>query len=91
MKRLNKHWLAEPRHTIELDTLETVATTSIDGDVRIVLDRLHSVADRVIVSDITVSAIGVPAVRVIIPGFEVFFLDRERKGKRGKEWRSKTA
>jgi ribosomal protein S12 methylthiotransferase accessory factor len=49
------------------------------------------VADRVIVSDITVSAIGVPAVRVIIPGFEVFFLDRERKGKRGKEWRSKTA
>lgn len=91
MKRLNKHWLEEPRETIELDTLETAATSSIDGDIRVALDRLHSVAERVIVSDITVSAIGVPAVRVIIPGFEVFFLDRERKGKRGKEWRSTTA
>jgi thioglycine synthase len=91
MKRLNKHWLAEPRETIELDTLDSAATTSIDGDIRLVLDRLHGVADRVIVCDITVNTIGVPAVRVIIPGFEVFFLDRERKGKRGKEWRSTTA
>ena len=91
MKRLNKHWLEEPRETIDLDTIKTAATSSIDGDIRVALDRLHSVTERVIVSDITVSAIGVPAVRVIIPGFEVFFLDRERKGKRGKEWRSTTA
>jgi ribosomal protein S12 methylthiotransferase accessory factor len=91
MKRLNKHWLAEPGETIELDAIETSATDSIDGDIRLTLGRLGNVADRVIVSDITVSAIGVPAVRVIIPGFEVYFLDRERKGKRGRGWRSTTA
>jgi thioglycine synthase len=91
MKRLNKHWLAEPGETIELDAIETSATDSIDGDIKLTLGRLSDVADRVIVSDITVSAIGVPAVRVIIPGFEVYFLDRERKGKRARGWRSTTA
>jgi len=91
MKRLNKHWLEKPRETIELDELEDMATASIDGDIRIVLDRLQNVADSVIISDITATAIGVPAVRVIIPGFEVYFLDRERKGTRFKEWRNVTA
>jgi ribosomal protein S12 methylthiotransferase accessory factor len=91
MKRLNKHWLEEPRDMIELDKLETMATTSIDGDIRIVLDRLQNVVNSVIISDITVKAIGVPAVRVTIPGFEVYFLDRERKGTRFKEWRNVTA
>lgn len=88
MKRLNKHWLEKPREMIELDELEAMATTSIDSDIRIVLERLQNVANSVIISDITVSAIGVPAVRVIIPGFEVYFLDRERKGTRYKEWRN---
>jgi putative methanogenesis marker protein 1 len=91
MKRLNKHWLAEPSKTLELGAIETSATDSIDGDIKLTLGRLSDVADRVIVSDITVSAIGVPAVRVIIPGFEVYFLDRERKGKRARGWRSTTA
>jgi len=86
MKRLNKHWLAEPRETLQLDTIETSASDSIDGDIRLTLERLSDVADRVIVSDITLKAIGIPAVRVIIPGFEVYFLDRERKGKRGRGW-----
>jgi ribosomal protein S12 methylthiotransferase accessory factor len=91
MKRLNKHWLAEPRETRELAAIQTSTTDSIDGDIRLTLARLSHVAARVIVSDITVSSIAVPAVRVIIPGFEVYFLDRERKGKRGREWGSTAA
>jgi ribosomal protein S12 methylthiotransferase accessory factor len=91
MKRLNRHWFAEPSKTIELDTIETSATSTIDGDIRSTLEGLSGVADRVIVSDLTVSGIGVPAVRVIIPGFEVYFLDRERKGRRCKGWRRTTA
>ncbi|HYB59235.1 MAG TPA: YcaO-related McrA-glycine thioamidation protein [Candidatus Acidoferrales bacterium] len=91
MKRLNRHWFAVPSKTIELDTIETSATSTIDGDIRSTLEGLSGVADRVIVSDLTVSGIGVPAVRVIIPGFEVYFLDRERKGRRCKGWRRTTA
>ena len=91
MKRLNRHWLAEPRETIQLDTIGTTATSTIDGDIRSTLKSLRGVADRVIVSDLTVSVIGVPTVRVIIPGFEVYFLDRERKGKRCKGWQRTTA
>src|SRR5664279_2038599 len=48
MKRLNKHWLEEPREMIELDKLQTMATTSIHGDIRIVLDRLQNVVNSVI-------------------------------------------
>ena len=68
MKRLNKHWLAEQAKPLSLTQSETSATDSIDGDIKLTLGRLSNVADRVIVSDITVSAIGVPAVRVIITG-----------------------
>jgi putative methanogenesis marker protein 1 len=91
MKRLNKHWLAEPSETLELDAIEPSTSDSIDADIRLTLKRLNDVTDRVIVSDITVDTIGVPAVRVIIPGFEVYFLDRERKGKRAREWQSTAA
>jgi ribosomal protein S12 methylthiotransferase accessory factor len=91
MKRLNRHWLAGPRETIKLDAIETTATSTIDGDIKSTLERLRSVADRVIVSDLTVGSIGIPTVRVIIPGFEVYFLDRERKGKRCKRWQMTTA
>jgi len=91
MKRLNKHWLEEPSEYVELNELENASTMFIDSDIRLVLGRLQNVASSVIISDITVSAIGVPSVRAIIPGFEVYFLDRERKGTRCKQWRSVSA
>jgi len=91
MKRLNKHWLEEPSEYVELNELENASTMFIDSDIRLVLGRLQNVVSSVIISDITVSAIRVPSVRAIIPGFEVYFLDRERKGTRCKQWRSVSA
>ena len=38
--------------------------------------------DRVIVSDLTRDDIGVPVVRVIVPGLEVYAMDPERIGER---------
>ncbi len=38
--------------------------------------------DRVIVVDLTRKEIGIPVVRVIVPGLEVFAMDAERRGYR---------
>ena len=38
--------------------------------------------DRVIVVDLTREEIGIPVVRVIVPGLEVFAMDPERRGER---------
>ena len=38
--------------------------------------------DRVIIVDLTREEIGIPVVRVIVPGLEVFAMDQERRGER---------
>jgi ribosomal protein S12 methylthiotransferase accessory factor len=38
--------------------------------------------ERVIVVDLTREEIGIPVVRVIVPGLEVFAMDPERRGDR---------
>ncbi|MGA7628657.1 MAG: YcaO-like family protein, partial [Methanoregula sp.] len=38
--------------------------------------------DRVIVVDLTREEIGIPVVRVIVPGLEVYAMDPERRGER---------
>jgi putative methanogenesis marker protein 1 len=84
MKRLNNHWFKEPPEVADLENIHNISTTSLDGDIKAALNLLRSVVERVIVSNITVDTIGVPAVRVIVPGFEVYFIDKERKGLRCK-------
>jgi ribosomal protein S12 methylthiotransferase accessory factor len=84
MKRLNNHWFKEPDEVLSLENIHNIATTSLDGDIKAALNLLESVVERVIVSNITVDAIGVPAVRVIVPSFEVYFIDKERIGLRCK-------
>ncbi|MGZ4916922.1 MAG: YcaO-related McrA-glycine thioamidation protein [Halobacteriota archaeon] len=91
MKRLNKHWFNESAASAELNDAKDCSTQSLDDDIRTTLDRLRRVVERVIVADITSEKLALPAVRVIIPGFEVYFLDKERQGKRIKTWQHLTA
>jgi len=84
MKRLNNHWFKQPEEELSLDNVQNISTTSLDGDIKVALSHLDSIVERVIVSNISVDTIGVPAVRVTIPGFEVYFIDKERIGLRCK-------
>jgi len=84
MKRLNNHWFKQPDEVLSLDNVHNISTTSLDGDIKVALSHLDSIVERVIVSNISVDTIGVPAVRVTIPGFEVYFIDKERIGLRCK-------
>jgi ribosomal protein S12 methylthiotransferase accessory factor len=54
-----------------------------------VLEQLGKIADRAIVVNLSRESIPVPVVRVIIPGFEMYTLDRERLGKRAKAGKKK--
>jgi ribosomal protein S12 methylthiotransferase accessory factor len=85
MKRLNKHWYEDKEdEKVKLNELPALATDTIDGDIIVALDKLKELVDRVIVVDLTRAEIGIPVVRVLIPGFEVYARNSERIGHRYK-------
>ena len=82
MKRLNRHWFSEPEDTITLDEMEDLSTRSFRGDLEITLRKLREAGlEDVFYVDLT-RDVGVPVVRVIVPGLEVFSVDPERVGRR---------
>ncbi|HWQ66000.1 MAG TPA: YcaO-related McrA-glycine thioamidation protein [Methanospirillum sp.] len=81
-KRLNKKWFIEEP---EISFSELYAYRSGDflDDIRYILDQLRSIGlDQVIVVDLTRPEIGIPVVRVIVPGLEHYAMDPERLGER---------
>jgi YcaO-like protein with predicted kinase domain len=85
MKRLNRHWYAETEDTVAVNGLPDLSTRSHKGDIEKSIEQLKSkkITDRVIVIDLT-RKIGVPVVRVTVPGLEMYAIDRERIGPRCK-------
>jgi ribosomal protein S12 methylthiotransferase accessory factor len=70
---------------VAVKDLPDLSTNSHKGDIERSLGQIKSkkFADRVIVSDLT-RKIGVPVVRVTVPGLEMYAIDRERIGPRCK-------
>ena len=59
-------------------------------DIKFMISKLEEAGlERVVVVDLTREEIGVPVVRVIVPGLEIAGVDRERVGKRIKNARSR--
>lgn len=85
MKRMNRHWYAEPSETVRLQDLPDISTASHKGDIQKALKMLKGIAAGVIVTDLTRQPLGVPVVRVTAPGLEMFAIDRERLGDRCKK------
>ena len=84
MRKQNQHWF----DIVESEDFDTVESYSLDNDdfledIKHVLTRLRAAGlERVIVVDLTREEIGVPVVRVIVPGLEMFGVDGERIGVR---------
>jgi thioglycine synthase len=85
MKRLNRHWYEETEDKVAVKDLPDLATRSHKGDIERSIGQIRGkkIADRVIVTDLT-RKIGVPVVRVTVPGLEMYAVDRERIGPRCK-------
>lgn len=81
MKRLNWFWFEE-REKISLSEVQDLSKKSPAENIDVILEKLKGLAERVLVIDLSREEVAVPVVRVIIPGFELFTIDRDRKGKR---------
>jgi ribosomal protein S12 methylthiotransferase accessory factor len=88
-KRLNKHWFEASE---KKNFSEIVSYDSDDFllDIKYMLCRLEEAGlEKAIVVDLTREEIGVPVVRVIVPGLEIAAVDSERVGKRCKNARNR--
>jgi ribosomal protein S12 methylthiotransferase accessory factor len=89
MKKINRHWF-ERGEEIELRGLSGFSTEDIKEDIEFTLGLLRKRGfERVIVVDLTRKELGVPTVRVIVPGLEVFGMDPTRIGERALEFLKK--
>lgn len=83
-KRLNKHWFEESSHK-DFSEIESFDSDDFLLDINYMLKKLEEAGlDRVVVVDLTREEIGVPVVRVIVPGLEIAAVDSERVGQRCK-------
>jgi len=83
MKRLNKRWFTPSGETVRLEDLTSVLNQDFLEDIKYTVKRLtESGFDEVILADLTKPDLRVPAVRVIVPGLEVYALDKDRMGER---------
>ena len=81
MKRLNGFWFEEGEK-MSLSEVQDLSGKSPAENIDVILEKLRRLAERVLVVDLSREEVAVPVVRVIIPGFELFTIDRDRKGKR---------
>lgn len=83
IKLVNRMWYTDCKQSVKLSQMKSEATEYVLDDIEVVLGKLMECGfDRVVVKDLTRKEIGVPTVRVIIPGMEVTTMDGEREGLR---------
>lgn len=84
MKRLNRHWYAESKEQVSMSDLPDLSTDSHKGDIEKAVKLLKGITDTVIVTVLTREEVGIPVVRVTVPGLEMYAIDHERIGSRCK-------
>lgn len=88
-KRLNRHWFAESE-TVRFPQLPSFDSDDFLTDINHVTARLGAAGlSRVIVVDLTRPEIGIPVVRVIVPGLEMYAMDQDRMGRRCRDARNR--
>ncbi|KAF5039723.1 YcaO cyclodehydratase, ATP-ad Mg2+-binding [anaerobic digester metagenome] len=76
LKRINRIWFADAE-TVDITAVPDASTRRFDLDIQQVLEEIGPHTDRVCVCDLSRTA--VPVVRVVVPGFEVSYMDPGRK------------
>ncbi len=88
-KRINRHWF-EASEKKSFSEIESFESDDFLLDIKYMLKKLAEAGlDQVVVVDLTREEIGVPVVRVIVPGLEVAGVDPERVGKRCRNARNR--
>ncbi len=88
MKRMNAFWY-EDGESIKACDLQDISAQTPAENIDIILEHLRGITPHAVVVNLSRSSVPVPVVRVIIPGFEQYTLDRERVGQRIKMYSKK--
>jgi len=82
LKEINKHWFS-PAAMKSFEEIEDISAKDISEDIQITLEALRRRNfNLALFVELTREELGVPVVRVIVPGLEQFSVDASRKGKR---------
>ena len=88
-KRMNRYWFFS-RESRRFSDIPSFDSLDFLDDITLAQQRLREAGlRRMIVVNLTRETIGVPVVRVIVPGLEVFAMDQERIGRRCHEARDR--
>jgi len=99
VRKQNKHWFEiselepepEQKQESECKDHENLDNDDFLEDIKYMIARLKRAGfERAIVVDLTRDEIGVPVVRVIVPGLEMYGIDGERIGRRCRDARKKS-
>jgi len=83
IKAINHMWYGDNEKKIYLEDMPDQSTPYVLDDIEVVLGKLMECGfDQVIAVDLTRPELGVPTVRMIVPGLEVSTMDPEREGGR---------
>jgi thioglycine synthase len=83
LKSLNSMWFGPAQRREQLASVPAYDRPDLYEDLMVVLERLKRKGFKMAVAvDLTRKELGVPVVRVIVPGMEVHAMDEERAGKR---------
>jgi len=81
-KRMNRYWF-EALTREKFSTIPSFDSPDFLDDIMLTIRRLEAAGlTRVVVTDLTRAEIGVPVVRVVVPGLEIAAMDQERVGAR---------
>lgn len=70
-------FIFQSRRTIDFHDIVSLTTGDPEGDLAVLIDKVHSIGHRVLLADLTtpdVSPLGLFVVRAVIPGFHPLFL-----------------
>ena len=89
MKRMNSYWY-EDLEKVHMDELADNSSDTPAANINTVLEQLDDIADGAIIADLS-RGVNIPVIRAIIPAFELYTLDRERKGGRIRKSKKRVA
>lgn len=81
MKRMNNYWYENGEY-VNIADIPNIATDSPASNIDILLQIIGKIASHIVIVDLSRKSIITPVVRVVVPGFELYTIDRERVGKR---------
>ncbi len=83
VKRINRMWFDSSGTERNVGSIVALDTPDIYDDIQVLLSQLNERGfKKVIAVELTRKELGIPVVRIIIPGMEVFAMDEERIGPR---------